>query len=148
MISANDYDGILLNSSNYFGPGSYDTVVQGNLIGTDATGTVAMGNANDGVNMEQAANSTIGGTISRASNVISGNFNGIFVATPGVVIQANLIGTDATGTKPLGNVQDGIYLSYDYSGTGTTIGGSTSGSGMSSRPTASTASETFPRAIT
>ena len=51
---------------------SNDTVVQGNLIGSDATGTSAIGNG-DGIYLgDAAANNTIGGDIADAGNVLSG----------------------------------------------------------------------------
>ncbi len=55
------------------------------------------------------------------ANVISGNGNnGVMVYSEGI-IQGNLIGTDATGTAPLGNSGSGVYLE----GCNTTIGGTT-----------------------
>ena len=52
------------------------TVVEGNLIGTDATGTVALGNPNFGIAVVNASDITIGGTTSGAANVIAGNGEG------------------------------------------------------------------------
>ena len=127
VISANGYNGIVLDSAQGYGLGSYDTVIQGNLIGTDATGSVALGNGGAGVWLEEASSSTIGGTSSKTSNVISGNSVGISVDTPGTVIQGNFIGTDVTGTRPIGNTGNGIAV--DYYEAGTVIGGSSSGSG-------------------
>jgi hypothetical protein len=49
-------------------------LVQGNFIGTDVTGSVAVGNVSDGVIiLFGSANNTIGGTTPGARNVISGN---------------------------------------------------------------------------
>lgn len=47
-------------------------LIQGNFIGTDVTGTFAMGNT-DGVLFQGSNNDTIGGTTPAAANVISGN---------------------------------------------------------------------------
>src|SRR5262249_20120595 len=76
-------------------------------IGTDVTGTAAVGN---GIGVDLAGgnmvNTTVGGTDAGARNVISGNrtgllsFGGLFI---GLKIQGNYIGIDATGTKALGN---------------------------------------------
>ena len=88
-----------------FGAGS---VIQGNLIGTDISGTMDLGNSVDGI-FSLAQNLTILG------NVISANSKGISIgirADPafgaGSVIQGNLIGTDISGTVDLGNTSHGI----------------------------------------
>ena len=55
------------------GSGTQDTTVIGNLIGTDHTGTTAIPNGVDGVEINDAFNNTIGGTADDPSNIISGN---------------------------------------------------------------------------
>ena len=47
--------------------------MSGNFIGTDAGGTVDLGNALAGVLIEDGSDNTIGGTTAGAANVISGN---------------------------------------------------------------------------
>lgn len=85
-------------------------ILEGNYIGTDVTGTLRLGN-HDGVVIYSAGN-TIGGTTPGAGNLISGNLGngiGIWDAVAGVptsgndLVQGNFIGTDATGTRGLGN---------------------------------------------
>ena len=86
--------------------------VQGNLIGTDAAGTVGLGDG-FGVRLNTPDN-LVGGASAAARNVISGN------ATEGVDINAaaatgnrvtgNYIGTDVTGTQDLGNAQAGVRV--------------------------------------
>ena len=102
-------------------------MIQGNLIGTDPAGEVALGNGSSGIILDQGANCTIGGTTAGARNVISNNYDGIEMQSlaPGTVIQGNFIGTDATGTKPLGNESSGITL--DPGAAGTVIGGPAKG---------------------
>ena len=57
-----------------FGSGATANSVQGDYIGTDITGTVALPNGDDGVYISGgAANNTIGGTVTGARNLISGN---------------------------------------------------------------------------
>ena len=132
IISGNTAGGVELG----YGAGSQ---VQGNYIGTDVTGSVALANpANNtfqarGILITYGSNILIGGTAPGAGNVISGNMgNGIDSLTAlspiptGDTIQGNLVGTDATGTKALGNGQDGIFLS---SPTNVLVGGTAEGAG-------------------
>jgi SdrD B-like domain/Cadherin domain/Bacterial Ig domain len=94
--------------------GSANNVVAGNFIGTDATGSVSLGNSSDGIhNWNGGSNrfGTNGDGISDAEerNVISGNGgHGLTIKTSNNVIAGNLIGTDATGSVSLGNSSDGI----------------------------------------
>ena len=110
-----------------FGSGSTGNLVQGNLIGTDPSGTQAVPNSNNGIKFDQGAtNNTIGGTTPAERNIISGN--GIWgihsVTANGNIIRGNYIGTDITGTVALPN-QDGI----DFQGNTYTIGGTAPGAG-------------------
>jgi hypothetical protein len=121
-------------------------VVEGNYIGTDVTGTTPLGNGQDGSagvlilldNPDAPSYNTIGGTTSSARNVISGNLaDGIDIAwyppaTPPVpakhnLIEGNFIGTDATGTKALGNGGNGVFISHLVMGD--QVGGITAGAG-------------------
>ena len=97
------------------------TTVQGNYIGTDVSGTFAVPNAQNGILISSAMDSQIGGTTAEARNVIAGNGFGIQVTGPaaGTLIQGNYIGTDASGTGPLMNFNQGIILP----GSGVTVGG-------------------------
>ena len=101
VISGNGYDGVqIVNGANF-------NVVAGNKIGTDVSGTAALGNVPSGVEVDSgSADNTIGGTTAGAGNVISANDkDGIWITgtgTTGVVVQHNFIGTDLTGTKALG----------------------------------------------
>ncbi|HEV3385394.1 MAG TPA: putative Ig domain-containing protein [Gemmata sp.] len=73
VISGNYQAGIVLRGSG--------TVVQGNDIGTDVTGTLALGNGTNGVEIDGQEN-TVGGTASGAGNIIAFNQNdGVFVAS-------------------------------------------------------------------
>jgi CSLREA domain-containing protein len=105
-----------------------NTTVQGNLIGMDATGTVAFYALANGVQVNQSLDTTIGGSAPGAGNVINARADGILVGgTPnGVVIQGNKIGTDITGTMGLGNGNCGIGVSQTSNGI---IGGTSSGDG-------------------
>ena len=90
------------------------TRIQGNFIGTDVTGTVDLG-GNTGVDVDFAASNTqIGGLTTTPGtppgNVISGSGTGLQVGTGSnnvnnTAVMGNLIGTDAGGTGPLGNLR-------------------------------------------
>ena len=104
-------------------------LVAGNLLGTDATGTIAVGNKTEGIVVSGASSATIGGTTVLARNVISGNLaDGVDVegASVGTILQGNYVGVDQTGTQPLGNAGAGISVD---AAPGTTIGGTAVGAG-------------------
>ncbi len=87
--------------------------IQGNLIGTDASGMQALPNGWGGVLSSNAWNVLIGGVDSRATNVISGNTgHGIeLYGNDGYTnIRGNLIGLAADGQTPLGNSGSGIWI--------------------------------------
>ncbi len=86
-------------------------IVQSNLIGTDSTGTVAIGNSSDGIGFSNATNVLIGGTAPGEGNVISANaVYGIVISGTNITIQGNHIGTDITGTVAMGNAAHGIGI--------------------------------------
>lgn len=123
VISGNGARGVYLN-----GVGATDNVVQGNYIGTNATGSAAVGNTSQGIAIVSgASDNTIGGTDAGAGNVISGNLDdGIRIqdsGTTGNVVQGNFIGTNAAGDGDLGNADDGIHIHNGASNN--TIGGTT-----------------------
>ena len=103
--------------------------IQGNYIGTDATGTRALSRNALGISVQET-NQLIGGTTPGAGNVISGNrigiqLNGASASGPqGNIVQGNLIGLNALGTGPLPNDSGGIVISES---TGNIIGGTQSG---------------------
>ncbi len=92
------YDGIDLS-------GNGGDLLVGNYLGTDSTGTQAVGNRHFGLLIRSSApDNTVGGSSPGAGNLIAGNQG------PGLVLRSghnqvvgNQIGTDVTGTLPLGN---------------------------------------------
>jgi hypothetical protein len=101
------------------------TTIQGNYIGTDATGSLALPNGY-GVNCI-GASVVVGGSGAGEGNLISGNAEAIGLqGCSSSTIQGNLIGTDRTGTAPLGNQGGGIgAISFSVA----TIGGMGPGQG-------------------
>ncbi len=118
VISANGTNSSLganIRLEGDFGPVS-GVAVQGNYIGTDASGTGPLGGG-AGIALFPGSEVEIGGSAAGEGNVISGNGGyGISMSYDCVavsqdnVIQGNWIGVDASGTNPLGNFQGGIYL--------------------------------------
>src|SRR5438477_10078878 len=105
VISGNSNAGVSLHA------GANNTTVSGNYIGTDATGTTAIPNMGDGVNVD-GLNSTIGGTALSERNVISGNgsYGVSVIGGTGNKVLGNYIGTDASGAAGLGNALGGIAI--------------------------------------
>jgi len=105
-------------------------LIEGNFIGTDPTGTLAVPIGDDAMAIESNSNAnTIGGTTPAARNVISGNENvALFVATAGNVIQGNYIGVQRDGTSPLGNLQ-GVGFVGVGAASGNLVGGTLPGAG-------------------
>lgn len=110
IISGNAGTGVVITGST----ATLNTIV-GNYIGTNASGTLAIGNGGNGILIENgASDSLIGGLTAPARNVISGNSSsGVFITgagTTGNVIQGNHIGTDLFGIVPIGNAGPGITV--------------------------------------
>jgi hypothetical protein len=128
LISGNSADGINI----FEGMGD---LIQGNFIGTDSTGARGLGNAGSGIVVVNSSE-TIGGTATSAANVISANgvlgqgSAGVIVigdlraAQAGNIILGNFIGTDVTGSLPLGNKGSGIAACEQVN---TQIGGADGG---------------------
>jgi uncharacterized repeat protein (TIGR01451 family) len=105
---------------DFTGNGVYIEVGNGNTvracsIGVDPTGAKAKPNGGDGVFITNSSNDTVGGPNPADGVLISGNKgDGIHVLFGGVannlLFENDDIGTDASGTEPLGNGGDGINL--------------------------------------
>ncbi len=119
VISAN-LIGVLISGASASG-----VIVRDNLIGTDSTGTAGLGNAEDGIQIDNASENTIEGD-SQGAQVISGNLVGVEIdgsTSTQNLIEGNLIGTDKTGTADRGNSNEGILIVGAF---GNTVGGTTS----------------------
>jgi len=120
VVSGNLQNGLFLNGS-----GASGNLIQGNFIGTDVSGTVAITNLGDGIILNNAPGNTIGG-----SNVISGNlYDGVDLVGASAASNAivgNYIGTDVSGKVALGNHYYGIYFNGSSFNS---VGGSATGAG-------------------
>jgi len=99
---SSNYDGVYLS-------GASNNVVEDNYIGTDASGLVALANAEYGLTLFGASQSNqITGNVIAAS----GNY-GLFLSDPGTsdnLIQGNDIGVGADGATALGNTWQGVII--------------------------------------
>ena len=112
IISANARDGVHLEA------GAHDNKIEGNYIGLGFDGNEELPNLDDGVEILDAPNNTVGGTVVQQGglfprNVISANKGyGIHLngngATQNLVL-GNYIGTDWTGEFDRGNGA-GVYI--------------------------------------
>lgn len=106
VISGNIKTGVLIADTLADVNGIY-----GNFIGTDASGTVAIGNHKGIVITKRANLNAVGGLTRASGNLISGNdSSGVECSTWANLILSNFIGTDISGILPLGNGGDGIYI--------------------------------------
>lgn len=108
VISGNGETGI-----STLGSMSRGVKIQGNLIGLARDGEQGLGNGKQGVNI-QSPGVTIGGNQPTQGNVIASNGeDGVAILGPNAAdirILGNLIGTDLSGMKPLGNGFAGILM--------------------------------------
>ena len=152
VISGNVRNGLLIaQSPNLSASGNQ---VLGNFIGTNSTGTAALGNGSNGVELIDGSANVVGGisggansqyrsTVRRRTgrppgNLISGNnqwgvlmqVTGAFEGQPQSLIQGNTIGLNAAQTLAIGNGSGGILVNnVTTQPIGQTIGGSTAGAG-------------------
>ncbi|MFN5274332.1 MAG: beta strand repeat-containing protein [Planctomycetota bacterium] len=123
VISGNALGGVLIQSGG-------SNTLRGNWIGTDSTGTLALGNGRSGsprfgVKISAGNANLVGGIESLDRNVISGNFgDGLVLAdgTFGNSVQGNAVGTNFSGEIVISNTANGILLDGD-SVVNNTIGG-------------------------
>ena len=115
--------------------------IEGNYIGTDLSGSVALGNGADGIHIDNgAANNVVGGpgtaasgSLAGAGNLISGNgTNGVEITggtttgSNGNTIEGNFIGTNGAGLKSVPNQQNGVRI---MGSSGNQVGGTVVGTG-------------------
>jgi hypothetical protein len=124
LISGNAQSGILIFSPNAKAKANNNQVL-GNLIGTNLSGTSGIGNSADGVQILNSSFNSVGGDAG-ARNIISGNqADGVLIdaltnlSSTGNTIAGNYIGTDTSGTRPVGNGQNGVLVN---NGAGNFIG--------------------------
>ncbi len=115
LISGNQWGGVEIHDY-----GTSGNIVAGNKIGTDISGTIAVGNSGAGVEIWNGATNNRVGVNGNDSdpraeaNLISGNdWNGVVIhdqGTTGNIVAGNLIGTDIHGTAALPNQYSGVAI--------------------------------------
>ena len=108
-ISGNGGDGIQIRS-----PEASSNRIVGNVIGTDSTGSLPVSNGGDGIWVDQAPATHIGGTATGEGNVISGNqLNGIEItgqAADAPTVEGNIVGLDSSGLTAVANGLNGVLV--------------------------------------
>src|SRR4030095_11711417 len=111
--------------------GTGGNLIEGNFIGTNATGTAALLNGSDGIDVLDSPSNRIGGASPGARNLISGNDgDAIFIdgaTSDGTIIQGNYLGTNAAGTAAILN--DNHAISITNGADDTLVGGALPGEG-------------------
>jgi hypothetical protein len=117
IISGNLASGVFIEQT-----ASRLITIAGNLIGTDAIGSAALGNAEHGVHLRGTVGIFVGGHTAAGRNVISGNGrSGVRIEgaeAAGNRVRNNFIGADATGVLALGNSESGVDIGDGASGNG------------------------------
>jgi len=135
--NSDDFEGNTISGNGegvFIAGGADNCLIKGNYIGTDITGTVDLGNTNNGVTLDGAGLGVSGAYVGTDNdginddiegNLISGNgINGIFIEhSDNNFVSGNYIGLDVSGTLPLGNGQYGVLIEGDSSNN--LIGGTT-----------------------
>ena len=115
-LAINRFGGNGITISSYSG----DTIA-GNFIGTDVSGTLALGNGGNGIYVIDVDNTTIGGSTNGAANLISANGgDGIYDFDDGTsgLIENDVIGGGRSITLGLTNVQAAVDVeTAAYAGT-------------------------------
>ncbi len=114
IISGNVFHGVTMSGTGNF--------IQGNYIGLDAAGTVAIANSSAAMRVFATVGGSIGGTVAGEGNVISGNSgDGVTLDAESlaITIAGNFIGTNPSGTAVIPNGGSGVTLN----GTNHVLGG-------------------------
>jgi hypothetical protein len=113
LISGNTGDGVLIQGDDDGQIQTGDNSLIGNKIGTNVLGEAPVANDGQGVQILSSNDNSVGGGVTGAGNLISGNAeDGVQIASGATAnfVQGNLIGTDITGIKTLANGGSGVDI--------------------------------------
>ena len=116
LISGNSATGVRI-----MGAGADNNVIAGNRVGTNAAGTVALGNGGVGVWISSGSGNVVGSALP-GDTLVSGNgADGVLFSgnSESTLVTNTWVGLNAAGTAALGNGGSGVTLS---SSTGNTVG--------------------------
>ncbi len=122
VVSGNGQEGVELS-----GP-TLPSTVQGNYVGTDITGTSAVGNGYGGLYVYNSDGFTLDHNVIAGNSVLTNGDQARFDYGIDAVIAANTIGLAANGSSPLGTSSVGLSL---YATTNATIDANTISNGSS-----------------
>ncbi len=118
VISGNSGDGVLLDS------GGSGNQVLGNFVGLNFSGTAALANSGNGIEIQGASN-TVGGPVYNARNFIAGNSkDGILLgsSSSGNLVLDSFIGLNLSGTVGVANL-NGVEIAGSNNTLGSTVSG-------------------------
>lgn len=126
VVAGNELDGIFVNV------GVQQAQLTGNRIGTNSSGSMAIGNGRDGLRLD-GSDARVGGSGPGAGNIISGNTrHGVVIGGNGQQLMGNTVGNrsaagrDAVRGESMGNGGSGIVISLAFNNL---IGGTSAGAG-------------------
>jgi hypothetical protein len=110
IISSNGFGGLSVS-------GSTNATIQNNYIGTDVSGSLAMPNDGNGIELYDVTDINIGTVSNSGGNLISGNnYSGVSaLESSDINIVNNTIGLDKNKTSKIPNNNDGIYINSGVS---------------------------------
>jgi parallel beta-helix repeat protein len=111
-----------LRGVGVYGPLASGIVIRDNKIGADVEGKIDLGNAHEGILIQDSSDNQVLGN-ANGSQVISGNEIGISLSglsTTRTLVQGNFVGTDAAGASGVPNAHEGVLILNSW---GNTIGG-------------------------
>jgi len=102
LASGNTNQGISIFGVDF--PSTTGNIVQGNKAGTNFDGTAAIPNGGEGIRMHNALNTTVGGTVVGAGNLVSGNTSSgvTVIASPGTATGNRILGNSIYGNGGIG----------------------------------------------
>ena len=105
ISSGNTWDGIFIDNCA-------NATVYGNFVGTNITGTAALGNGQAGIHVDNCTTPIIGGAAAGQKNTTSANgWDGILIYnSPSASIKGNVIGTNTAGTAAFPNLSTGMHM--------------------------------------